>query len=43
VSLTVSVIAMAVLVIGAGIALYAGFLIGKMQNKEHFEASLRAG
>jgi ribonucrease Y len=41
VSLTVTVIAMAVLVIGAGIALYAGFLIGKMQNKEHFEASLR--
>jgi ribonuclease Y len=42
VSLTVTVIAMAVLVIGAGIALYAGFLIGKMQHKEHFEASLRA-
>jgi len=42
VSLPVTVIAMAVLVIGAGIALYAGFLIGKMQNKEHFEASLRA-
>jgi ribonuclease Y len=41
VSLTVTVIAMAVLVIGAGIALYAGFLIGRMQNKEHFEASLR--
>ncbi len=42
-SLTVTVIAiMAVLVIGAFIALYAGFLIGKMQNKEHFETSLRA-
>ena len=36
------VLALVILVVGAGVALYAGYLLGATRNKEHYAESLRA-